>query len=92
MRSQIQQNPPPPHPLVVKIAEEYCEEGERFAMYMNVEWDESAGGDKMEKTKKLLRLIKIWIETKRATEDAATEDVLRRIAQYVDHDKAKSIL
>ncbi len=86
MRSQIQQNPPP-HSLVVKIAEEYCEEGARFAMYMNVEWDESAGGDKMEKTKKLLRLIKIWIETKRATEDD-----LRRIAQYVDHDKAKSIL
>ncbi len=89
MRSQIQQNPPPPHSLVVKIAEEYCEEGARFAMYMDmpdIDWDESSS-DKMEKTKKLLPLIKTWIAT-----NMATEDDLRKIAQCIDQDKAKSIL
>ena len=87
MNSQNQQNPPP-HFLVVKIAEEYCKEGERFAMYMDIEWDEYGAGDEiMQKTKKLLRLIKAWIETTKATEDD-----LRRIAHCVDHGKAKSIL
>ena len=75
---------PPPHSLVVKIAEEYCEEGARFAMYTempDIDWDKSCS-DQMQKAKKLLALVKTWIATKRATEDD-----LRKIAQCIDLDK-----
>ena len=74
----------PQHHLLVKIAEEFCDEGERLALYLDCKmpdnWD--SDGPKIEKITKLVEMLK---------QHNKTVHDLRSVIQCADKEKARII-